>query len=168
MLAGRLHYRKETLTKLVTDPASESIGESDINDAALALSLYLKHGAHGLVHLEGDFALLIWDGKQRCFVARRDPFGAYPLYWMKSGRTVAFSTAINPLIALLPGSAINLDHLADFLVLPTSRSEQNDETCAYENIQRVMPDTIVKIETNDWSCLHVTSTGNGRRSWLPL
>jgi asparagine synthase (glutamine-hydrolysing) len=146
MLAGRLHYRKEVLATLEANLSSGFIEECNVSDAALALGLYLKAGARGLAQLEGDFAVVIWNGKKQSFLARRDPFGAYPLYWIKAGSTIAFSTAMKPLIDRLPSSAINLDHLADFLVLPTSGNERNAEACAYQNVQRVMPDSIVKIE----------------------
>jgi asparagine synthase (glutamine-hydrolysing) len=146
IVAGRLHYRKEALDKLAADLSSELIEECNVSDAALALGLYLKYGTRGVAQLEGDFAVVIWNGKEHCFIARRDPFGAYPLFWMKDGRTVAFSTAMKPLTDMRPSCAISLDHLADFLVVPTSSNERNAEACAFENIQRVMPDVIVSID----------------------
>jgi len=146
VLVGRLHYRKDAFASLGAEVSSGLIEEHNLSDAALALSLYLKYGTRGLVQLEGDFAVVIWNGRERCFIARRDPFGAYPLFWIKAGRTIAFSTALKPLTDLLPNSAISLDHLADFLLLPTSSNERNAESCAYQNVQRVMPDTIIKIE----------------------
>ncbi len=55
------------------------------------------------------------------------------------------------LLDLLPSRSINVDHLADFLMLPSSGNERTAEACAYEGVQRVLPDTILKVEAGTGS-----------------
>jgi asparagine synthase (glutamine-hydrolysing) len=151
VLAGRLHYRHDILVDIVSRLSPEFAEECRINDAALALGTYIQFGSQGLARLEGDFAVVIWDGDEKCFLGRRDPFGAYPLFWVSAGRTVAFATELKPLLDLLPSRSINVDHLADFLMLPSSGNERTAEACAYEGVQRVLPDTVLKVEAGTGS-----------------
>src|SRR5271165_5177725 len=61
VLLGRLFYRDEIRARL---PALASMqGDSD---TALALALYQHAGREGLQQLDGEFALVVWDGVQRC------------------------------------------------------------------------------------------------------
>ena len=145
VLAGRLHYRHDILVDIVSRLPPEFAEECRISDAALALGMYIQFGSQGLARLEGDFAVVIWDGDEKCFVGRRDPFGAYPLFWVRAERTIAFATELKPLLDLLPTRSINVDHLADFLMLPSSGNERAAEACAYEGVHRVLPDTILKV-----------------------
>jgi asparagine synthase (glutamine-hydrolysing) len=146
VLAGRLHYRDDVLVDFVSRLPAEFAAECRSSDAALALGLYTQFGSQGLARLEGDFAVVIWDGGEKCFIARRDPLGAYPLFWVRAERTIAFATELKPLLDLLPNRSINVDHLADFLMLPSSGNERAAEASAYEGVQRVLPDTILKVE----------------------
>jgi asparagine synthase (glutamine-hydrolysing) len=50
-------------------------------DAEVALHLYREKGAHCLHDLRGEFALAIWDGKNRQLFAARDRLGIKPLYY---------------------------------------------------------------------------------------
>ena len=156
VLAGRLHYRHDVLTDIVSRLPPEAADECRTSDAALALGLYTQFGSQGLARLEGDFAVVIWDGDEKCFLGRRDPFGAYPLFWVRAGQTIAFATRLKPLLDLLPSRSINIDHLADFLMLPSSGNERAAEACAYEVVKRVLPDTILKVEAGTGSVTRET------------
>ena len=86
-------------------PEPEPAGRSG---AELALGCYQRAGISGLAQLEGDFAVVVWDGRRRRFVARRDPFGACSLFWTRAGGTTAFATGLAPLVALLPTRSLAL------------------------------------------------------------
>ncbi len=81
VLLGRLHYRREVLARLGATLPPELAGPSGSNDAALALAVYCREGRAGLLRLEGDFSLVVHDGKEHRLLALRDPLGAYPLFW---------------------------------------------------------------------------------------
>src|SRR5437879_4913149 len=107
-LAGRLYYRDDILADLTALP-SQFLAECAASDAALALGIYSRFGRDGLARLEGDFAVVVWDAGQRQLIARRDPLGGYPLFWIQRGATVAFATRLRPLVDLLPTRSVNLD-----------------------------------------------------------
>ncbi len=139
VLAGRLRYREALRDRLV---ASERPGE---NDAALALGAYHALGLEGLEAIEGDFALAIWDSKDRRLIGCRDPLGGYPLFWTETSSISAFSTSLERLLPYQPRRALNLEYCAEFLMMPAQWNEGGSEVCAYEGIRRVLPGTLVSL-----------------------
>lgn len=132
---GRLHYRDELCAAL-----ADRLSETDrINDAALALALYRHHGDAGLERLEGDFALALWDARSGRLVGCRDPLGGYPLYWAAHGDTLTLATGVQPLLDRLGRRDLDLDYLADFLMVRGQRNEGPGEACAYQGVHRVLP-----------------------------
>jgi asparagine synthase (glutamine-hydrolysing) len=141
VLMGRLYYRDDLRARL------GSRSPDGANDAALALTAYRHFGTSGIAGLEGDFALVIWDARRNCLIGSRDPLGGYPLFWTQSGPTSAFGTSLRPLLRRLPRQALNLDHLAEFLMLPCcSIEEPVSEGCAYEGVKRVVPGSMVRVQ----------------------
>jgi asparagine synthase (glutamine-hydrolysing) len=53
----------------------EYVFKSD-SDCELLLPLYEKHGLEMFKKLDAEFALIIWDGKKRDFIAARDPISS--------------------------------------------------------------------------------------------
>lgn len=143
---GRLYYRNEILTDLKPYLPQAFVAQCELSDAALAVGAYSQWGFAGLERLEGDFAIALWDGAKNALVGCRDPMGGYPLFWTSHGQTAAFSTMFDPLLDMLPRRRMSMDHLADFLMSPTSSNERASESCAYEGINRVLPGTIVSID----------------------
>lgn len=143
VLFGRLYYRQALLEAMPAD--AESVGDSD---AALALRLYRAQGWQAFARLEGDFALVVWDETRRWLVGVRDPMGGYPLFWTRQPAYVAFGTGLRELVALLPSRTLNLEYVADFLMMPGQRNELSGAQCAYEDIARVAPGTALRIEVD--------------------
>jgi asparagine synthase (glutamine-hydrolysing) len=140
VLMGRLTYRRELLSRLSWDsPASTS------NDAELALAAYRHWGAAALGQLEGNFAVVLWDGAKNLLLGSRDPFGGYPLFWTAQRGTLAVGTCMQPLLQYLPGRSLNLDYVAEYLAVPGSWAhEVVTQQCAYHGIHRVLPGHILK------------------------
>jgi asparagine synthase (glutamine-hydrolysing) len=144
---GRLYYRAELLAKLDAAQLPVAADSSEANAAALALATYCCFGMSGIAHLEGDFALVIWDARAKRIVAARDPLGGYPLFWTEYGGTIAVSTCLQPLLALLPHLTLNLDYVAEFLILPSLTVAQvGGEACVFEGIHRVLAGSIATVE----------------------
>ena len=57
------------------------------SDSELAIALYLKYGLGFLDHLRGEFALCLYDQRDRTFVAARDRYGIKPLFWRRDPPT---------------------------------------------------------------------------------
>lgn len=146
ILMGQLYYQRGLNADLDLRSLPDLSHSGGSNDAALALAVYRRSGTEGIAHLEGDFALVIWDAKARRIVAARDPLGGYPLFWIERNGVVAFSTAMSPLLALLPRRSLNLDYVAEFLTLPGSDVQQLAyDACAFEGIHRVQAGHIASV-----------------------
>ncbi len=57
------------------------------SDCELLLPMYEQYGTDMFAKLDAEFACIIYDGKERAFIAARDPIGIRPLYYghVKSG-----------------------------------------------------------------------------------
>jgi asparagine synthase (glutamine-hydrolysing) len=144
VLMGRLYYREDHRASLDASTISPRQSATPDNDAALALAVYRHKGIAGLEHLEGDFALVVWDAAGRRLVGLRDPMGGYPLFWTFQQGTIALSTRMGPLLDLLPGRTLDRDYLADYLMLSgCTMEEPADGRCVYEGIQRVLAGTTI-------------------------
>ena len=145
VVVGRLYYTEVLEARTSVSPAAPVPVSAGRSDAELVLCCYQREGPSGLEKLEGDFAVVVWDGRRRLFVARRDPFGAYPLFWTRVGGTTAFATGLAPLAGLLPVRSLDPGQLAEGLLAASSDRERN-EACVYTGISRVLADTIVTVD----------------------
>jgi asparagine synthase (glutamine-hydrolysing) len=55
--------------------------EAAITDAHFVVELYRRHGLDFLRHLQGAFALALWDPQERHLILARDPWGIRPLFY---------------------------------------------------------------------------------------
>jgi asparagine synthase (glutamine-hydrolysing) len=143
ILMGRLYYRCELLADLHSQKPALLPSDCEVSDAMLALAAYRAWGRDGIARLEGDFALVIWDAQSSQLVASRDPLGGYPLFWMQSHGVTAFSTSPRPLLTLLSRQSLNLDYVAEFVLLPDiGVQELGGDSCIFEGLHRLPAGTI--------------------------
>ena len=69
-------------------------------DAELVLRAYETWGRECLAHIDGDFALVIWDARKQTAFCARDRMGNKPLHYHWDGRTFAFASELHPILAL--------------------------------------------------------------------
>ena len=69
-------------------------------DAELALELWHTLGLEGLALIAGQFALALWDARERRLVLARDRVGYAPLYFSPAGDRLAFASEYKALLAL--------------------------------------------------------------------
>ena len=62
------------------------------SDTEPALHLYKAHGTGFVDHLNGMYALAIYDGRTGEVVLARDPFGIKPLYYAQTSEGIAFAS----------------------------------------------------------------------------
>jgi len=70
------------------------------SDSEIALHLYEDYGLQLMRHLRGEFALVLWDGRQRRLVAARDRFGIKPLFYAWLGDTLLLASEVKALFAM--------------------------------------------------------------------
>lgn len=146
-LMGRLYYRTD-----------RKPGRSD---AGYVAAVYADRGVDGLLDLEGDFALVVADLRRRTVFALRDPMGAFAIYWTQQGDELTVSTAMRPLLDRLPTRELNLDYLADYLLVEGSQSELPSEQCVYRGVNRLRPAVLLS-----WGADSRTVRRHGEWNWL--
>ena len=96
------------------------------SDSEVVVHAYEEHGADFVRHLNGIFAFVLWDDRERRLVAARDAFGVKPLYWWSDGRRVALASEIGALLAAgLVQPAVDrvaLDHYLACRFVPAPRT----------------------------------------------
>ena len=85
-------------------------------DAELVLRAYEVWGRDCLSHIEGDFALVIWDARRQQAFCARDRVGNKPFNYHWNGTTLVFSSELHPILALpwVP-EVLNQGMLAEYL-----------------------------------------------------
>ncbi len=111
VLDGRI-WGRGNLSGLSGDITSES-------DAMLALECYLAYGASFLKHLDGTFALAIWDERRGELILAVDQDGSRPLFYLQQGEEFFFSSEIKGLLRAMPsGAVIDRQRLHTHLTAP--------------------------------------------------
>jgi asparagine synthase (glutamine-hydrolysing) len=107
---GRLDNRDYLLLRL------RHVLREDRSDAALAQAAYEQWGPGGLVHLVGDWSLVIWDEARSSIVLASDFAGVRPLYYCVQPNRVLWSTRLSRLVDLVQASEIDDQYVAGLLM----------------------------------------------------
>ena len=91
---GRLDNREELIVSLRTELRKDP---ADVAIVATALQLW---GIAALGKFLGDWALSVWDPKERIVILARDFLGTKPLYYKNDEGSFSWSTLIEPLLRL--------------------------------------------------------------------
>lgn len=86
-------------------------------DAELVLRAYETWGCDCLSHIDGDFALVIWDAEKREAFCARDRFGNRPLTYHWKGSTLVFASDLHAILTLpsikqIPNESVLAQYLA--------------------------------------------------------
>jgi asparagine synthase (glutamine-hydrolysing) len=133
-LIGRLFYTKP------------SPSDSREKDADVVIDRYCRHGARGLLELDGEFTFVLVDLAERLLLVRRDPRGTYPVYFsLRDGRPVV-GTSLRSISDRLPTRCVSSDYLSRFLTFPYAFTELPDTQTVWKGVQRIRPETLVEID----------------------
>lgn len=80
------------------------------------LCAWRKWGRRFVEHVEGDFAVAVWERKTQELHLFRDRFGIRPLFWTRNGKSFAFASTL-PALLEVPWVRRDVDHerLAEYL-----------------------------------------------------
>jgi len=81
------------------------------SDTEVLVHLYEQHGDDFVTHLNGQFAIALWDGPRQRLVLARDRVGIRPLFHARIGGRVVFASEVKSLFAL-PAMPRRLDAAA--------------------------------------------------------
>src|SRR5687768_500290 len=115
-------------------------------DTELVPHLWEEHGTGMFSRLRGQFAVAVWDRRQRQIVLGRDRFGICPLYWSRQvspdGDWIVFASEIKALLAsgLVPVTpdVRGIDQVFHFFAVP------GPATC-FRGIQLLQPGHYLRI-----------------------
>jgi len=76
------------------------------SDTEVIVHLYDRYGDRFVEHLNGQFAIAIWDSERRRLVLARDRAGIRPLFYTRAGGRLWFASEIKSLLAAVPERAV--------------------------------------------------------------
>ncbi len=89
-------------------------------DSEILVHLYERYGVGCLDRLQGEFAFVLWDERERILFAARDRFGIKPLYYSESNGELAFASEVKGLQQAGVALAWDENGLFEKLVFQTS------------------------------------------------
>ncbi|WP_096786091.1 asparagine synthase-related protein [Rhodobacter sp. CZR27] len=120
------------------------LGLSDVPDGVVVLAAYDRWGLDLPQHLDGDFALVLWDPAAGRLLGLRDRFGVRPFLFRATPQVVAAASDAGALLAAFPASTPPLDEIwiAEFLSgQPTSASRT-----IHRGVSRLEPAHMLLVE----------------------
>ena len=106
-------YNHLELRKILIAHGHRFRSESDIE---VLVHAYEQWGTSFLERVHGMFAIALWDGRQRVFLAARDRAGEKPLYYADTGSTLIFASEIKGILASgMVERDVDLEALDQFL-----------------------------------------------------
>lgn len=115
----------------------------EASEARLIAELYVRFGEQFPRHLEGMFAIALWDASRQRLLLARDPFGIKPLHYTLTSRQLAFASELKGLLAD-PQFKSRLSLLA--LDQYCSYGTVLEPACIFEGVHKVEPGTVHVVE----------------------
>src|SRR3546814_3817701 len=115
------------------------------SDTEVIVHLYDRYGDRFVEHLNGQFAIALWDGASRRLVLARDRVGIRPLYWTKADGTLWFASEPKALFAAVPGRA---QLSVRGLLQAFSYWAPLDPDTAWEGVHSLPPGHVLAIEAD--------------------
>ncbi|MCO8121592.1 asparagine synthase (glutamine-hydrolyzing) [Stieleria sp. TO1_6] len=138
---GELYGYKRVRTQL----ACESLLCNGKSDSAITLPLYLKHGLQFVDQLRGEFAIVLYDHREKRLILIRDRFGVKPLYYSVNSGGIVWGSEVKSILQhpdvtpkLCPKAAI---HQMMQVMVPG--------TTAFEGVNALMPGHMLIVQQRD-------------------
>ena len=135
---GRLDNRPDLLLRLKDSLKGET------TNAAIARAIYDRWGTEGLVHLIGDWSLVLRDHMSRTTVLASDFAGVRPLYYHVQDGRVQWSNRLQSLVDTIGVSDLDEQYVAGFLMFGGCPNRT-----PYKGIYSVPPGHAVSVSANE-------------------
>ena len=94
-------------------------------DTEVIIHLYEEFGEAALEHLNGIFALALWDGRKGRLLLARDRYGAKPLYYTIQNNILSFASEVKALLQVEGIQAkLNYQSMCDYFTFQNTFGEQ--------------------------------------------
>lgn len=131
VMDGRVDNWQELRRELLTRGALLR----DRSDAELVLRAYENWGRECLPHIDGDFALVIWDARRQSAFCARDRLGHKPFNYYWNGSTLVVASEVQAILALpWIKQELNEGLIADYL----NQSWVTRDETPWKNIRRLV------------------------------
>ena len=113
------------------------------SDTEVIVHLYEQHGERFVDHLNGQFAIALWDRKRQKLVLARDRTGIRPLFYTRNKGRLAFASEVKALFALpeVPRK-LNLSAVGDVMTYWAALAPDT----VFQGVQLVPPGHTLTIE----------------------
>ena len=113
------------------------------SDTEVIVHLYDRYGDRFVEHLNGQFAIALWDSERQRLVLARDRAGIRPLFHARGGGRVWFASEVKALHSVLPETAV-LDPLG--LMQTLTYWSATDPGTVYQGVSSLPPGCLLSIE----------------------
>lgn len=141
--AGWLYDRKPLCQRLAVPHISER------EDVFLVVQAYRRWGDGFIHHLDGVFAVMVWDESKQLLLCGRDPLGVMPLFYAEAGGAWFFASVIDALLEQ-PGVSRQLNRAA--LVDQLYRRATSLDETFFHQVRRVPPGHLMRVEAAHQQC----------------
>jgi asparagine synthase (glutamine-hydrolysing) len=143
---GRLDNRTDLISELRDSLTVNS------TDVAIVAAAYEKWGANCLGKLTGDWALSIWNPRDRSVLLAKDPIGTRHLYYSFDNNQITWSTILDPLV-LFAGKTFEIceEYIAGWFAIMFPAAHLTP----YVGIHAVPPSCFVLLEPGKHDTKHI-------------
>jgi asparagine synthase (glutamine-hydrolysing) len=115
------------------------------SDTEVIVHLYDRDGDDFVRHLNGQFAIALWDARKQRLVLARDRAGIRPMYYSQAHGRIWFASEVKALLAVLP----ELGRLSSHALMQTlTYWAPVDPETLYEGVQSLPPGCLLAIDAD--------------------
>lgn len=136
---GRIDDRDDFIHALNLPP--------DAEDAAIVVAAYQRWGDDFPEHIDGDYAIALWNARTATLILIRDRFGVRPLYYYRTPESLLWCSRLQPLIEETNCDRTPDPHFVGALLTNGGRLDVSP----YRAIAAVPPATVVRFTRDSQS-----------------
>lgn len=115
-------------------------------DTEVIVHLYDEYGENFVNHLNGQFAIALWDNVEKVLILTRDRVGITPLFYMQNKNKLYFASEVKSIFAALPlSSELNLNALDELFTFWSTITPNT----IFKDVYEVSPGQIITIKNGD-------------------